>query len=66
MQCKSCESQHQTEFDAEINIHLPGKTGMDKPAVLVYPKLLVCLDCGFTECKVTEATLPRLAEGARA
>jgi hypothetical protein len=65
MQCRSCGSERQAQFDAEINIHFPGKTGMDKPAVVVSPNLLVCLDCGFAECNVAETTLPRLAESAK-
>lgn len=48
MACKSCGSDNQSEFGAEINIHFPGRKGLDKPAVLVFPKLVVCLDCGFT------------------
>jgi hypothetical protein len=49
MQCKSCGSNNQTEFNAEINIHFLGLKNLDKPAVLVFQKLLLCLDCGFTE-----------------
>ena len=32
-----------------IAIHFPGLKGLDKPVVWVFPKLLVCLNCGFTE-----------------
>jgi hypothetical protein len=49
MQCKVCGSRNQTEFNAEINVHFPGLKNVDKPAVLVFPKLLLCPDCGFTE-----------------
>jgi hypothetical protein len=44
MHCKTCGSGNQTEFDAEINIHFPGLRNLDRPAVLVFPKLLVCPD----------------------
>ena len=64
MACKSCGSDHQREFSAEINIHFPGREALDKPAVLVFPKLLVCLRCGFTEFTITETELHRLEEGA--
>ena len=66
MACKSCGSDNQQKFGAEINIHFPGREAMDKPAVLVFPKLLVCLRCGFTEFTITGTELHRLVEGAAA
>jgi hypothetical protein len=66
MACRSCRSEHQTEFGAEINIHFPGRKGLDKPAVLVFPKLVVCLDCGFTELTLAETELRLLGVGAAA
>ncbi len=64
MACRSCGSENQTEFGAEINIHFPGRKGLDKPAVLVFPKLVVCLDCGFTQFTFPEADLRLLGQGA--
>jgi hypothetical protein len=64
MACRSCGSENQTEFGAEINIHFPGRKGLDKPAVLVFPKLVVCLDCGFTQFTLREADLCLLGQGA--
>ena len=57
MSCRSCASEKQTEFGAEINIHFPGRKGLDKAALLVFPKLVVCLDCGFTEFTIPENEL---------
>jgi hypothetical protein len=57
MSCKSCASENQTELGAEINIHFPGRKGLDKPALMIFPKLLVCLDCGFTQFPFPEAEL---------
>jgi hypothetical protein len=62
MACRSCRSQNQTEFGAEINIHFSGRKGLDKPAVLVFPKLVVCLDCGFTQFTFPETELRYLAQ----
>jgi hypothetical protein len=64
MSCKSCQSEHQSNLTAEVAIHFPGLKGLDKPIVLVYPKLLVCLNCGFTEFAIPETGLRRLVEGA--
>jgi hypothetical protein len=62
--CRSCGSENQTQFGAEINIHFPELTNPDKPTVLVFPKLVVCMDCGFTEFAI-QATELRLLGGRR-
>jgi len=49
MSCKSCHSSNQGEFGAEMCIHFIGLKNIDKPTVLVFARLMVCLDCGFTE-----------------
>ena len=64
MSCKSCQSENQRTVNGEIAIHFPGLKGLDKPIVWVYPKLLVCLNCGFTEFAIPEADLRRLVESA--
>jgi len=62
MSCKSCLSNHQSNLSAELAIHFPGLRGLDKPIVWESPKLLVCLDCGFTEFVVPDAELRVLRE----
>lgn len=64
MPCRSCQSENQRKFDGEINIHFPGLKGLDKPTVWAFPKLAVCLDCGFTEFQLEERELRLLAEGS--
>jgi hypothetical protein len=44
--CTSCGSSNQTEFPAEVNIRSSGLKNSDKLGIFVFPKLLVCLDCG--------------------
>ena len=66
MACRSCESKNQTQFDSEINIHFPGLKNLDKSAVLIFRKLVVCLDCGFTQFTLPETELLLLREGAAA
>ena len=60
--CRSCQSAKQRTFDSEIAIHFPGLEGLHEPIVWVFPKLLVCLNCGFTEIAIPEAELRRLVE----
>jgi hypothetical protein len=66
MACRSCGSRNQTRCGAEINIHFPGRGGLDKPAVMAFPKIVVCLDCGVTEFTLQEAELRVLGEGGAA
>jgi hypothetical protein len=62
--CKSCETDNQSKFTAEIAIHFPGLKNIDKPIVWVFPELLVCLECGRAEFAIPEAKLRVLANAA--
>jgi len=63
MSCKSCQSENERTLNGEVAIHFPGLNGLDKPILWVFPKLLVCLNCGFTEFEIPKAELRRLVEG---
>ncbi len=65
MRCKSCKLERQLAFGAEMIVHFPGMEGLDKPIVWVFPKLLVCMDCGFTEFAIPETELALLASDIR-
>lgn len=55
MACRICGSGKQKGFPSEINIHPPrGLEYLSSPCVFVFPSLLVCLDCGFTELVLEE------------
>jgi hypothetical protein len=58
MSCKLCSSQNQSSFPAEINIHIHHSV---TTTTLLFPVLLVCLDCGFTEFSIEQTELQRLA-----
>lgn len=66
MSCISCPSDNQAELAAEMIIHFSGLKHLDNPGVWLFPKLLVCLDCGFSRFNIPEAALPLLASGAAA
>lgn len=61
--CSSCHSTNRDTFNAEIAIHFPGLKGLNKPIVWVFPKLLVCLNCGCSEFTVPEKELIALQTG---
>jgi hypothetical protein len=58
--CRRCSSEKQEKFNTEMNIHFPGREGLDKPTVWVFPQVTVCLDCGFAEFSVPETELRTL------
>ncbi len=63
MSCRGCHSDNQRTFNAELALHFPGLAGLNKPIVWVFPKISVCLDCGFSEFEIPERELGLLATG---
>jgi hypothetical protein len=64
MTCKGCVSNKQSLLNGEIAIHFPGLKGLNKPIVWVFPKLAVCLECGFTAFTLPETELGMIVKGA--
>lgn len=62
LRCLMCGSEDVRNFAAETLIHLPGMKNLDKPGVLVFPTLLICLDCGTAQFVVPDAELHRLTD----
>ena len=61
MSCLSCGSSNQMEFPAEMLLHFSGLDNLHAPNVLLYPKVLVCRDCGFSQFIATKSELALLA-----
>ena len=64
MTCKECHSEKQNVFNGEVAIHFRGRNGLEKPIVWVFPKLVICSQCGLTEFTVPEAELQVLEQGS--
>jgi hypothetical protein len=62
MTCPLCASANQAEFTAEVNIHFRGLENIDDPGVLMFPMILVCLDCGLARFSTPAAELSQLAK----
>jgi len=62
MSCVSCQSGNQSEFSAEMLIHFNGRKNIDTPGALIFPKILVCVDCGSSQFTVPETELAKFAE----
>ena len=57
-----CASGNQVEFTAEMIIHFSGLRYIDNPGVWAFPKVSVCLDCGFSRFTLPESQLHELRE----
>jgi len=57
MHCALCQSGNHADFTAEMMIHFSGKKNVGKPGILAFPKVSVCLDCGFTGFTLPEDRL---------
>jgi hypothetical protein len=54
-----------SKFEAEIAIHQNSKDINRRP-ILVFPELLICLDCGIAQFTVPKTALGALAKGDEA
>jgi hypothetical protein len=63
MSCSLCSSTNESEFTAEMMIHFGGLKHLENPGVLIYPEMLVCLDCGSTRFRIAETDLSLLKQG---
>ena len=61
MACAICGSSNETEFPAEVNIHFSDcLRDANEIGVFVFPRLLVCLDCGLSSILTPAPELARL------
>jgi hypothetical protein len=49
------------EFQGEIVLHVLGLTNIDKPAVFIFPRVIVCLACGEARFGIPQLELLTLA-----
>jgi hypothetical protein len=62
MSCPLCESQSEMEFVGEVMVHFNGLKNVDKAGVMLFPKFVICLDCGSAIFTVLANELALLAE----
>jgi hypothetical protein len=62
MSCARCLSLHETELNAEINLHFRGLANLGDPGIFVFPKILVCLDCGLSQFVVEKRELAQIVK----
>jgi len=65
MACKLCASRNRREFPTEMNVHFQGVGNLDNGGILLFPKLSVCLDCGFSCFSLSQTELAMMPTGRR-
>ncbi len=60
MACKKCASEKQQYFPGELSVAFLAIEKLKQPPVYVVQKILVCLDCGYTELIVPTVELDQL------
>jgi hypothetical protein len=61
MSCPACTSCNQVEFSVEMIVHHGGLKNLDNSGVVLFPKVLVCAACGFSQFTVPKSELALLA-----
>jgi hypothetical protein len=64
MGCKFCKSPDVRAFTAEMNIHFPGRENLDKPTVMIFPPVTICLNCGYADFVVHSEPLQKLRDNS--
>jgi predicted nucleic-acid-binding Zn-ribbon protein len=63
MVCISCGSEKQQHFSGELSVASVAIEKLKQAPVYVVKKILVCLDCGYTELIVPTTELAQLRKG---
>ena len=63
MACKSCGSEKQQYFSAELSVAFLAVEKLKHAPVYVIQKIPVCLDCGYVGLVVPSAELEQLRKG---
>ena len=63
MSCARCSSLNQAEFTSEMMIHFCGPGDLANPGVLIFPIVVVCLDCGASRFNAPTRDLRSLHAG---
>ena len=61
MSCSVCASGNQAEFPAEMMLHFGGLKNLNKIPVWMFPTILICLECGFSQFIAPKTELALLA-----
>lgn len=62
--CKTCGSLNVVEMVAETCLHFPGLSGLNTEPIFVFPRFVLCTDCGFNQSTLSDKELEKVRLGA--
>jgi len=60
--CPTCRPVKRVELTSEVLVHFSGLQNLDNPGVWLFPKISVCLNCGFSWFTVPETELASIGK----
>jgi hypothetical protein len=63
MACKHCGANKQQMFNAELTASFRGIENLSKSPVYLCKRILICMDCGNLELRVSGAELEQIRRG---
>ena len=58
--CNACPSFELIEISSEVCLHFPGLKGLKVEPIFVYPKIVVCTECGFVQLRLSDRELEKV------
>lgn len=60
--CGSCRSANTIELAAETCLHFPGLSGLNVEPIIVFPKTVICLECGAMQSNLAQSEIEQVRE----
>ena len=62
--CGSCSSVNVTELATETCLHFTGLSGLNVEPIFLFPRAVVCLDCGSMQSNLAEKEIEQVKKAA--
>jgi len=63
-ECRACRSANVVELLAETCLRFPGLSGLNTEPIFVYPRIVLCTDCGLIWSTLSGRELEHVRKGA--
>ena len=64
LSCGSCSSVNVIELASETCLHFPGQKGLNVEPIFIFPKTVVCLNCGSMQSSLEEREIEQVRKAA--
>ena len=63
-ECRFCNSTKLIKLNTEVCLHFPGLKAVNKNPIFVFPKVTLCLDCGFVAGQLSATEVKSVTNSA--